>query len=176
MHSRFFKIIGFFLLFTSAVFAQKVTTSKFGDISYKMTQMHVATLTPDKLAVYDVNNPEMPEHEIEINEIKYHISYYKNLVDKRFDVYEVSSTSSKLSTLSGIKIGSSLDDLWKVYKKYDISVQDILEDNETKSVRTFTINDLDNGCTLNFYLKNNKIVKMALVNESGFLNNYIYEN
>ena len=118
----------------------------------------------------------MPEQDIELNGIKYHISYYKNLKTKQFEVYTVSSVSAQLSTLSGIKIGSSLDDLWKAYKKYDISVQDIFEDDETKSVRAFAINDLDNGCTLDFYLKNNKVVKMVLSNESGFLNNNIYEN
>ena len=88
----------------------------------------------------------------------------------------VSSTNSSLSTLSGIKIGSTLSDLWKIYKKYDISVQNIFEDEETKSTRVFTINDLDNGCNLDFYLKNNKVVKIALMNESGYLNNNIYEN
>ncbi|WP_313304753.1 hypothetical protein [Empedobacter sp.] len=41
---------------------------------------------------------------------------------KQFEVCMVSSVSSKLLTLSGIKVGSSLDDLWKAYKKYDISV------------------------------------------------------
>ncbi len=158
------------------MFAQKVTTSKFGDISYEMSQKQVTALSPDKLALYDVSNAEMPEHDIELNGIKYHISYYKNLKNKQYEVYTISSISSKLSTLSGIKIGSSLDDLWKAYKKYDISVQDIFEDDETKSVRAFSINDLDNGCTLYFYLKNNKVVKMVLSNESGFLNNNIYEN
>ena len=143
MLSRFFSILGCFLLFTSIIFAQKVTTSKFGDISYEMTQKQVAALTANKLALYDVNNPEMPEQDIELNGIKYHISYYRNLKTKQFEVYMVSSVSAQLSTLSGIKIGSSLDDLWKAYKKYDISVQDIFEDDETKSFRAFAINDLD---------------------------------
>ena len=176
MLSRFFSILGCFLLFTSIMFAQKVTTSKFGDISYEMTQKQVAALTPNKLALYDVNNPEMPEQDIELNGIKYHISYYKNLKTKQFEVYTVSSVSAQLSTLSGIKIGSTLDDLWRNYKKYDISVQEILEDDEIKSSRVFMINDLDNGCSLVFYLINNKVVKMELSNESGFINNNIYEN
>ncbi|MGV0926961.1 hypothetical protein ACTS9K_07250 [Empedobacter sp. ULE_I145] len=104
------------------MFAQKVTTSKYGDISYEMKQKQVAALTPNQLALYDVNNAEMPEQDIELNGIKYHISYYKNLKTKQFEVCMVSSVSSKLLTLSGIKVGSSLDDLWKAYKKYDISV------------------------------------------------------
>lgn len=176
MHSRVFFIISFFLFLSTAVLAQKVTTSKFGDISYDMTQAQVAVLNPNKLSVYDINNIEMPEHDIIVNGVKYHISYYKNLKTKQFEVYKVSSLSTKLSTLSGIKIGSTMDELWKYYKKYDISVQNILEDDETKSSRVFTINDLDNGCSLEFYLINNKVVKMQLSNESGFLNNNIYEN
>ena len=88
----------------------------------------------------------------------------------------VSSASPKLYTISGIKVGTTSDELWKVYKKYDISVQEVMEDDETKSSRMFSINDIDNGCTLGFYLKNNKVVKMILSNESGYLNNNIDEN
>lgn len=84
MLSRILSILGCFLLFTSIIFAQKVTTSKFGDISDEMTQKQVAALTPNKLALYDVNNPEMHEQNIELNGIKYHISYYKNLKTKQF--------------------------------------------------------------------------------------------
>lgn len=176
MLSRFFSILGCFLLFTSIMFAQKVTTSKFGDISYEMTQKQVAALTPNKLALYDVNNPEMPEQDIELNGIKYHISYYKNMKTNQFEVYTVSSSDQKLSTLSGIKVGSTLEDLWKSYKKYDISIQEGREDKETKSTRVFMVNDIDNGCTLSFYLKNNVVAKMMLSNESGYLNNNIYED
>ena len=61
MLSRILSILGCFLLFTSIIFAQKVTTSKFGDISDEMTQKQVAALTPNKLALYDVNNPEIPK-------------------------------------------------------------------------------------------------------------------
>lgn len=176
MHNRVFSTISFFLLLSTAVFAQKVTTSKFGDISYEMNQKQVVLLTPDKLAMYEISNVNLPEHTIVVNGIKYHITYYKNLKTKEFEVYQVSSLSPKLATLSGIKIGSTLDDLWKNYKKYDISVQDILEDDETKSNRIFTINDLDNGCSLQFYMINNKVVKMELLNELGYLDNNIYEN
>lgn len=176
MCSRIFSIISIFLLLSTAVLAQKVTTSKFGDISYEMTQQQVAVLNPDKLTVYDINNVDMPQHDIVVNGIKYHVIYYKNLKTKQFEVYTVSSVSAQLSTLSGIKIGSTLDDLWRNYKKYDISVQEVLEDDEIKSSRVFMINDLDNGCSLVFYLINNKVVKMELSNESGFINNNIYEN
>jgi hypothetical protein len=164
------------LLSPFVMFAQKISTSKFGDISYNMSQKQVAAFSPTKLATYDVNNPELPEEYVAINGVHYHITYYKNMKSKQFEVYMVSSTSDKLSTLSGIKVGSTLDDLWNNYKKYDISIQQVEVDDETKSNRMFTINDTDNGCNLGFYLKNNKIVKIVLSNESGYLNNNVYEN
>ena len=168
-------IVPALLMFSTSILAQKISTAKFGDIAYNMSQREVASLS-NKLALYDTTNEQMPEQDIVINGIKYHVSYYNNLKKKQFEVYMVSSTNPSLSTLSGIKIGSTLSDLWKIYKKYDISVQNIFEDEETKSTRVFTINDLDNGCNLDFYLKNNKVVKIALMNESGYLNNNIYEN
>ena len=176
MHSKIFQAISCFTTFSTIGFAQQVSTAKFGDIAYNMSQKAVASLDKKYLATYDVNNPEMPEQDITVNGIKYHVSYYKNLKTKQFEVYMVSSASPKLYTISGIKVGTTSDELWKVYKKYDISVQEVMEDDETKSSRMFSINDIDNGCTLGFYLKNNKVVKMILSNESGYLNNNIDEN
>ncbi|WP_312922640.1 hypothetical protein [Empedobacter brevis] len=175
MLNRVYLTASLFVL-SSLLFAQKVTTSKFGDIGYTMSQKQVAALTSDKLAVYEVTNKYMPEQDITVHGIKYHISYYKNMKTNQFEVYTVSSSDQKLSTLSGIKVGSTLEDLWKSYKKYDISIQEGREDEETKSTRVFMINDIDNGCTLSFYLKNNVVVKMMLSNESGYLNNNIYED
>lgn len=175
MLNRIYLTASLFVL-SSLLFAQKVTTSKFGEIVYTMSQKQVAALTPDKLAVYEVTNKNMPEQDIIVHGIKYHISYYKNMKTNQFEVYTVSSSNQKISTLSGIKMGSTLEDLWKSYKKYDISIQEGREDEETKSTRVFMINDIDNGCTLSFYLKNNVVVKMMLSNESGYLNNNIYED
>ncbi|WP_312556781.1 hypothetical protein [Empedobacter brevis] len=176
MLDRVYLTASLFVVLSSLLLAQKVTTSKFGEIVYTMSQKQVAALTPDKLAVYEVTNKYMPEQDIIVHGIKYHISYYKNMKTNQFEVYTVSSSDQKLSTLSGIKVGSTLEDLWKNYKKYDISIQEGREDEETKSTRVFMINDIDNGCTLSFYLKNNVVVKMMLSNESGYLNNNVYED
>ncbi|WP_334125674.1 hypothetical protein [Empedobacter brevis] len=176
MLNRVYLTASLFVVLSSLLLAQKVTTSKFGEIVYTMSQKQVAALTPDKLAVYEVTNKYMPEQDIIVHGIKYHISYYKNMKTNQFEVYTVSSSDQKLSTLSGIKVGSTLEDLWKNYKKYDISIQEGREDEETKSTRVFMINDIDNGCTLSFYLKNNVVVKMMLLNESGYLNNNVYED
>lgn len=169
-------ISALFVLCSTVTFAQKISTSKFGDITYNMTQKQVEALNQDKSTAPKSADDEMMEQDVVVNGIKYHLRYYKNLKTKQSEVFMVSSTSTKLSTLSGIKIGSTLDDLWNLYKKYDISVQKIESDDETKSNRLFFLNDIDNGCVLDFYLKNNKVVKIALSNDSGYLNNNIYEN
>ncbi|MBF0596491.1 hypothetical protein [Faecalibacter rhinopitheci] len=148
--------------------AQRVSTANFGPVNYKMTDQQIYSLNPDKLAVFDVNNPDMPEQDININGVNYHVVYYKNLYSKKNEFFSVESEGKELITLSGIKIGSSLDDLWKVYKNNSISYLGT-DDN-----RYFTFYDLENETELIFYLKNNKVWKIKLSYEKGYLNNNIY--
>lgn len=176
MHKIIFYIIIF--LFSALVNAQNISTSTFGSIQINMSFEEVSRLNPNQLAVLETTNEDMPVQDITINGIKYHIVYYKNLVNKRTEVYSVTSTARTLKTLSGIKIGSSLKDLWNVYKNYDVSIRNS-SDNEKgteNATRVFILNDIDNGCYLAFYLSNNLVTRIALVNESGYLNNNIYEN
>ncbi|GGF08097.1 hypothetical protein SAMN05443634_10342 [Chishuiella changwenlii] len=157
--------------------AQKISTTQFGDIKSKMNNVEVSKLNPKQLTVMDVSNEDMPEQDITINGITYHVVYYNNLKTKKLEVYSVSSTSKNLSTLSGIKVGSTLNDLWKNYKNYDISVKNNFDTrNNENSKRIFILNDIDNGSSLYFYLNKNTISEIKLVNESAYLNNNIYEN
>lgn len=153
------------------VLAQKISTAQFGDIKNTMSFEEVSKLNTRENYIVEKTNEEMLGQHIIINEIPYHVVYYKNLKTKKFEIYSVSSSSKNLSTLSGIKVGSTLSDLWKNYKKYDISVK-----NDYDSSRVFILNDTDNGSSLVFYLESNKIIKIKLVNESAYLNNNIYEN
>lgn len=157
--------------------AQKISTTQFGDIKSKMSNDEVSKLNPKQLTVMEVTNKDMPEQDITIKGIAYHVVYYNNLKTKKFEIYSVSSRSKNLSTLSGIKVGSTLNDLWKNYKKYDISVKSNYDTrNNENSKRIFILNDIDNGSSLYFYLNKNIISEIKLVNESAYLNNNIYEN
>lgn len=153
--------------------AQQISTTKFGDILRDMNYEQVSNLYSKKNSVLETTNKDMPEQNITVNGVAYNVIYYKNLKTNKLEVYSVSSSSKNLSTLSGIKVGSTLSDLWLKYKKYDITLRN---DYETKTGRVFELNDIDNGSALLFYLVNNKITKIKLVNESAYLNNNIYEN
>ena len=97
-------ISALFVLCSMVTFAQKISTSKFGDITYNMTQKQVEALNQDKSTASKSADDEMMEQDVVVNGIKYHLRYYKNLKTKQSEVFMVSSTSPKLSTLSGIKI------------------------------------------------------------------------
>ena len=82
-----------------------------------------------------------------------------------YSLYEIETTSPNIKTLSKIGIGSSLDDLWKAYKNYSISIWKIWDDKTEKyseTERIFHLQDLETSTVLYFYLKNDKIYKISL--------------
>lgn len=84
-------------------------------------------------------------------------------------LYEIKTNSSEIKTLSKLGVGSSIDDLWKAYKNYNISVWqmwDEIEDSNSKTDRVFNIQDHDAGTSLYFYLRNNKVYEILIgINE-----------
>lgn len=84
-------------------------------------------------------------------------------------LYEIKTNSSEIKTLSKLGVGSSIDDLWKAYKNYNISVWqmwDEIEDSNSKTDRVFNIQDHDAGTSLYFYLRNNKVYEIVIgINE-----------
>lgn len=87
-----------------------------------------------------------------------------------YSLYEVETTSSAVKTLSKVGIGSSLDDLWKAYKNYSISIWKMW-DEKTESYstqeRVFQLQDNDASTVLYFYLKNDKVYKISLNYNEG---------
>lgn len=82
-----------------------------------------------------------------------------------YSLYQIETTSSNIKTLSKIGVGSSLDDLWKAYKNYSISVWKSWDsDNEKYSdnERVFQLQDNDASTVLYFYLRNDKVYKISL--------------
>lgn len=84
-------------------------------------------------------------------------------------LYEIKTNSSEIKTLSKLGVGSSIEDLWKAYKNYNISVWqmwDEIEDSNSKTDRVFNIQDHDAGTSLYFYLRNNKVYEIVIgINE-----------
>lgn len=82
-----------------------------------------------------------------------------------YSLYEVETTSIAVKTLSKIGIGSSLDDLWKAYKNYSISVWKGWDEKTEKystTERVFQLQDNDASTVLYFYLRNDKVYKISL--------------
>lgn len=82
-----------------------------------------------------------------------------------YSLNDVETTSTQIKTLSKIGIGSSLDDLWKAYKNYSISIWKGWDENAeaySTTERVFQLQDSDASTVLYFYLKNDKVYKIAL--------------
>lgn len=70
----------------------------------------------------------------------------------------ISTTSKNIKTLSGIGIGSTLEDLWKAYSsKYNVFL-----DKSNNNNREFRIDDRENGVILTFSLKNEIVTTIRL--------------
>lgn len=82
-----------------------------------------------------------------------------------YSLYEVETTSSAVKTLSKIGVGSSLDDLWKAYKNYSISIWKMWDEKTegySNTERVFQLQDNDASTVLYFYLRNDKVYKISL--------------
>ncbi|MBO6212442.1 hypothetical protein [Algoriella sp.] len=98
---------------------------------------------------------------ITINGVNFTFSIGKGYLSKtENDSYlnSISTTSKNIKTLSGIGIGSTLDDLWKAYgAKYDIYLNKAEFDS-----REFRIQDAENATLLLFELKNEIVTEIIL--------------
>lgn len=86
-----------------------------------------------------------------------------------YTLYSVRSKDKTLKTLSGIKVGSTFDELLSKFKDYNIEISDSWDDdgNRTKNNRIFTINDYDAGTYLVFSLKNGKVTEFYVGYNEG---------
>lgn len=83
----------------------------------------------------------------------------------RIELYEISTTSTAIKTLSKVGVGSSLDDLWKAYKNYSVSIWSTWDEKTEKystTERVFQLNDNDEGNALYFYLRNGVVYQIIL--------------
>ncbi|WP_313580152.1 hypothetical protein [Chishuiella sp.] len=70
----------------------------------------------------------------------------------------ISTKSKNIKTLSGLGIGSTLDDLWNAYStKYYVFIN-----KEIEGIRSFSIQDEQNGTILTFELINGRVDKIEI--------------
>ena len=143
-------------MFSVTGFAQ-ISTMRMNELKIGMRPSEVLKLSGNKpMAIADDN-----ETKIALKGIDYTIEMRSGYLSKtENDTYlsSISTTSKNIKTLSGIGVGSSLDDLWKAYSsKYNVYL-----DKSNNNYREFKIDDKENGVIMNFNLKNEIVTKIEL--------------
>lgn len=148
----------------------QVSTMRINDVKLGMTKASLETLIGKKIPL-KLNEYDYPEGETKIvyKGIPYTIHFgYMN--EKDFTVSYISSKHASLQTLSGIKLGDSIETLFNKYKSMNFRVYqvwDLETEKRDPNQRIFSIEDYDNGSTLDFKLKNNKIIEFSVMYNEG---------
>lgn len=128
----------------------QISTAKMNDLHVGMTVKQVEQLT--KIKVSDLSK----EYAVTVKGIPYKIMFGSTFKGGQYttDVLSYIETRSVgIKTLSGIGMGSSLDELWKNYQKYNFT----LYKNNKEGLRSFFIIDEENATNLEFELKAGKV-------------------
>lgn len=148
-------LVGFFLL--SIVGFGQIYTTRMNELKIGMRPSEVLKLLGKKpAAIVDEG-----ETNITLKGIDYTIEIGSGYLSKtENDTYlsSISTTSKNIKTLSGIGIGSTLEDLWKAYS----SKYNVLLDKSNNNNREFRIDDRENGVILTFSLKNEIVTIIGL--------------
>lgn len=158
-----------FILLTSIGLSAQVSTTRINDFRLGMPKTQLEKIVGKSINLNIVNDyPSESTHVVFkgiVYEVYFSLDYDEN-GNKQTDykLYSVKAKDKSLKTLSGIGVGSTLDDLIKVYKDYNFEVSDSWDDkgNRTKTLRSFSINDYDAGTYLVFTLKNNQVIEFFL--------------
>ncbi|WP_313580154.1 hypothetical protein [Chishuiella sp.] len=161
-------------LFISFFGIAQVSTTRINDIKLGMKFSELEKLTGQKIKL-KLNEYGYPADDLTIvfKGITYKILLTTNGeegVANNFYVYRVKSSDSTLKTLSGVKIGSSLDELISKYKDYNISIFDGYDektDKRTKALRYFNVEDFDAGSILQFNIVNGKVISFEVTYNEG---------
>ena len=167
--------IFFIAAFVAGIALQaQVSTTRINDIKLGMKLSELEKLTGQKFKL-KLNEYGYPEGDLTI--VSKGVTYKVGLTSNgdgnganNLSVYSVKSTDSSLKTLSGIKIGSTLDELISKYKNLNISIYDGYDDvsgNRTKSFRYFNVDDHDTGSMLQFKLVNGKVSSFDVMYNEG---------
>lgn len=104
---------------------------------------------------------------------EFHLSFIESENEKEQPIYilhQITTKSKNIKTLSNIGIGSSLDDLWKAYRNYSISLWNSWDEKTEKfstKNRTFQLSDHELGSVIYFDLENDKVVEITVTLYEG---------
>lgn len=152
----------------------QVSTTRINDIKLGMKLSELEKLTGQKFKL-KLNEYGYPDGDLTIvsKGITYKVGLTQNGESNgvnNLTIYMIKSSDSSLKTLSGIKIGSTLDELLSKYKNLNIEIFDGYDEKtekRTKAFRYFNIEDYDNASILQFYLVNDKVVSFDVMYNEG---------
>lgn len=142
--------------FSTFCFAQ-ISTTKMNELKIGMRPAQIMKLLGNKPTAIADNN----ETNIKVNGINYTIYIQEGYLSKgEGDTYlgSISTTSKVIKTLSGVGVGSTVEDLWNAYSsKYNVFLS-----KPENNFREFRIQDEENGTMLIFELKNEIVTKINI--------------
>ncbi len=162
------KILLLFLLFMIQFSFGQISTTRMNEMRIKSTLPEVEKALGQKLEIskklddwlYKVTvNDKGSEFELSFTE------YTDENGKQIIELYEITTKSTSIKTLSKLGVGSSLDDLWKAYKNYNISIWNSWDEKTEKystTERIFQLHDYDAGTALYFQLRNGVVYEISL--------------
>lgn len=142
----------------SVVASAQITTTRMDQLKIGMSSNEVLKLLGSKpAAIADDTEFKLKQKGIEYTVVVGE-GYLSGEEGKSY-LKSVGTTSKLIKTISGLGVGSSIEDLWKAYsEKYKIQLN-----KATGNFREFTIEDEQNGTLLQFHLQNAIVTKIEIV-------------
>lgn len=149
-------IYGLFLL-NSILASAQISTTRMNDLKIGMSSSEILKLQGNQpAAIADDTEFKLKHKGIEFT--VFVGEGYLSTEEGSAYLKSIATTSKAIKTISGLGVGSSLDDLWKAYSdKYTILLNKSID-----NLREFTIEDEQNGTRLSFSLKNEIVTKIEI--------------
>lgn len=163
----------FILLFVGDCVFSQISTTRMNDLrlEMKLSEVEQVIKKPIELSKNDTEWGYVATIDYNGSIIKLIFSEFSDENGNiSFRLNQLETTSTKIKTLSKLGIGNSIDDLWKAYKNYTVSVWkewDMQTEKYSETNRIFQLIDTDAGTVLNFFLQNNKVYKITLGYNEG---------
>lgn len=162
------KTFTLFLFAASLALSAQISTTRMNDLKLGMSLSEVESKLGKPLELTKGENDYGYVTKISHKGADFSVRFIENQNENGmtyYSLYEVETTSSAVKTLSKVGIGSSLDDLWKAYKNYSISIWKMWDEKTeaySTQERVFQLQDNDASTVLYFYLRNDKVYKISL--------------
>ncbi|EJL71249.1 hypothetical protein [Chryseobacterium populi] len=148
----------------------EVSTLRVGLYKIFMEKTEAEKLAGTKLKMTDGQTKNSVKYNGELILIDLYEGYVNEAKPSVPTIMNITTTSKKFKTKSGIGIGSTRDDLITAYKNYpSFSVNPAFDDKgeKLKNAGYFTLNDHDAGTALSFKFVNNIIVEITVYLDEG---------